>query len=479
MSHTELSRGAFGFRAACRPCATVPATILAAVCAALPGCRTHTPAPLALDATEREFLVRSVDGPALAEYSARLAQHAPAAGAFDPTDGLSLAEAEAVALCMNRELRAARLAAGVTRATADNAGLWRDPTLGVDLSRVVGGVTGGGASSVEAMFSLGFTLPLSGRLEAERARADAAHRAELARVAAEEWRVLADLRRAWVARVALVAEADAARDVLVRVAQVVAVVERMEAAGEIARIEARLLKIEEAKLRAELRALDAEVARSTHDIESLLGLPPRADRRLAADFAAFSPIGRGVHALLASRVAERSPALALARARYEVAEARLAQEVRATWPDLELAPGFGEDDGDRQAVLGVGVTLPVLDGNRRGIAEAEANRALARGEAEAAYERLLGDLLASEERLTAAIARGELLETTLVPLVDTQYAEAREVARLGEVNTLILLESLKQQLDAKRQLIAARRDEALAAIDIAEITGPATDGDEP
>jgi hypothetical protein len=63
--------------------------------------------------------------------------------------------------------------------------------------------------------------------------------------------------------------------------------------------------------------------------------------------------------------------------------------------------------------------------------------------------------------------------------VDTQYAEAREVARLGEVNTLILLESLKQQLDAKRQLIAARRDEALAAIDIAEITGPATDGDEP
>ena len=209
MSHTELSRGAFGFRAACRPCATVPATILAAVCAALPGCRTHTPAPLALDATEREFLVRSVDGPALAEYSARLAQHAPAAGAFDPTDGLSLAEAEAVALCMNRELRAARLAAGVTRATADNAGLWRDPTLGVDLSRVVGGVTGGGASSVEAMFSLGFTLPLSGRLEAERARADAAHRAELARVAAEEWRVLADLRRAWVARVALVAEADA------------------------------------------------------------------------------------------------------------------------------------------------------------------------------------------------------------------------------------------------------------------------------
>jgi hypothetical protein len=42
------------------------------------------------------------------------------------------------------------------------------------------------------------------------------------------------------------------------------------------------------------------------------------------------------------------------------------------------------------------------------------------------------------------------------------------------VNTLILLESLKQQLDAKRQLIAARRDEAIAATDIAAIAGPAT-----
>jgi CRISPR system Cascade subunit CasA len=357
----------------------------------------------------------------------------------------------------------------VTRATAENAGLWRDPTLGVDLSKVVGGVGG----SVEAMFSLGFTLPLSGRLDAERARADAAHRAELARVAAEEWRVIAELRRAWAHRTALVAEAAAARDVLVRVGQVVAVVDRMEAAGEIARIEARLLKIEDATLRAELRALDAEVSRATHDIESILALPPRADRLLDADFAAFAPLGREPQAALQARIAQTSPALGLARARHELAEHRLAEEIRATWPDLELAPGFGEDNGDRQAVLGIGVTLPVLDGNRRGIAEAEAARALARGEAESTYEQLLGDLMSAEERLASALAQREMLETTLVPLVDLQYAEAREVARLGEVNTLILLESLKQQLDAKRQLIAARRDEAIAATDIAAIAGPA------
>jgi hypothetical protein len=46
------------------------------------------------------------------------------------------------------------------------------------------------------------------------------------------------------------------------------------------------------------------------------------------------------------------------------------------------------------------------------------------------------------------------------------------VARLGEVKTLVLLESLKQQLDARNEMTAALRDEALAAIDIEELLGP-------
>jgi hypothetical protein len=40
------------------------------------------------------------------------------------------------------------------------------------------------------------------------------------------------------------------------------------------------------------------------------------------------------------------------------------------------------------------------------------------------------------------------------------------------VKTLVLLESLKQQLEARSELIAAHRDEALAAIDIEELLGP-------
>jgi len=446
-----------------------PFLLAGSVVVVVAGCRSYEPRPLALDATQREFLLRSVDGPSLGEFAERLRAHAPAAGAFDPADGISLAEAEAIALVFNRELRTRRLAAGVTRAGAENSGFWRDPTFGVDLARIVGGATNG----VEAIGSIALSLPISGRLELERDEAGAAHAAEIARVALVEWTTIAQLRRAWIRRAALAAEAGASRMFLERAAQILVIVDRMEQAGEIARIESRILRIEEARMRAQVRALESELSRATHEVESILGLPPRSDRALTADFGEFSGIGREQPQSLLERLARTSPALAVARAEHAASERTLALEMRRQWPDVELAPGFGEQDGDTQAVLGIGVTLPVLNGNRRAIAEAEAARELARSAAEHELERLLGALLAAEERLAAATAQREFVDTALMPLVETQYREAREVARLGEVNSLILLESLKQQLDATRQLIGARRDEALAAIDIEEIAGPA------
>jgi outer membrane protein, heavy metal efflux system len=446
--------------------------VAAALAATLAGCRSHEPKPLALDDTQRAFLARAVTADSLASFSSGLAQRA-ADGGFDLSDGISLAEAEAIAIVFNRDLRLARAAAGVTQATAENAGLWRDPTLGVNLAQILSGAMSG---DLEAIFSVGFTVPLTGRLESERARAAADLHAELTRVAAEEWRVACDVRRAWARRAALEAELAAARDVLERVGQVVAVVDRLEAAGEIARIEARLFRIEDAKLRAQAAAIEAGLVLATRDVESLLGLPPVTERRFTGGFS--DDIEESRSELLA-RAARTSPAVALAAAQHEAAERRLAHEISQQWPDVEIAPGFGEQDGDRQATVGIGVTLPVFNGNRRGIAEAEAARELARVRAETELERVLGEIVASDERRIAALARGEMVVRTLGPMVDTQYAEAREVARLGEVNTLVLLECLKQQLEAKQELIAARRDASLAAADIAEAAGPAQERQNP
>jgi len=441
------------------------AALSTALLLSLVGCKTYERSTLDLDQTQREYLLRALEGPELAELNAR-AQ--PGAGAFDPSDGISLAEAEAIALVFNRDLRTARLAAGVTQASADNAGLWRDPVLGVDLTKIVSGASQG----VEAIVSVGFTLPISGRLELEKNRLGAEHAAELARVAALEWNTIAALRRAWTERAGIARAVEATRDVLQRVEQVTAIVDRMEQAGELARIEARLFRIEDAKLRSRLALLESDLARASHAVEAILDLPPTAGRVFSGEFASSARLAPESRDAAFAAIRDTNPAVLVARADYEIAERTLEEEIRKQWPDLDLAPGYGEQDGDREFVLGIGVVLPVLNGNRAGIAMAEAKREAARGRAESELQRVLGALLAAEERLAQSVGRREALEKTLVPLVEAQYAETREVARLGEVKTLVLLESLKQQLEARNEMIAARRDEALAAIDIDELLGP-------
>jgi outer membrane protein, heavy metal efflux system len=444
------------------------AALSAALILTLSGCKAYEPRALDLDRTQREYLLRALDGPVVEQFhEAGRPASAPDA-TLDLADGITLAEAEAIALVFNRGLRAARLAAGVTQASAENAGLWQDPTLGVDFSKIVSGASQG----LDAIVSVGFTLPVSGRLDLERQRLGAEHAAELARVAALEWETVAALRRAWTERAGIAREAEATRDVLHRVEQVTAIVDRMESAGELARIEARLFRIEDAKLRSRLAALESELSRATHAVEAMLDLPPAAGRFFTGEFASSPRLGADGRDAALAAIRDTNPAVLRARAEHEVAERTLEEEIRKQWPDLVLSPGYGDDQGDRKFVLGVGVALPLLNGNRAGIAVAEAAREAARWRAESELQRVLGALLAAEERLAQSVARRESLERTLVPLVEAQYEETRAVARLGEVKTLVLLESLKQQLEARSEMIAARRDEALAAIDIEELLGP-------
>jgi len=159
-------------------------------------------------------------------------------------------------------------------------------------------------------------------------------------------------------------------------------------------------------------------------------------------------------------------------AEYEAAEKSLELEVRKQYPDLHIGPGYGNEDGQNQVLLGLSVPIPILNANRQGIAEARARRELAQAGAETTLEQTIAAMRAAEIRLAAATRRRHTLETEVVPLVDAQYSDARQVARLGEVNTLVLLESLTRQQEAKVGLVEAVRDEAIGAIDVDELLGP-------
>jgi outer membrane protein TolC len=453
-----------------------------ALAACAGACQQYRAAPLELGAHREAFLARTPEAASVAEFARALDRdEQTTTPVFDPSDGVTVAEAEAIAMVFNTDLRVARARAGIAEATAAEAGLWEDPVIGVDLSRIIESAT----HPWKTFGSVGLTIPISGRLALEKSRAGEAHAAELVRLAALEWDTRMALRREWVRWEALEAQAAVAREFRARVDEVLGIVDLMERSGEISRTEARLFRIERATAALDLVAVESARTERVLAITRLMGLSPDAPATLVPTGLDAGRWGGNSGAAPGARGAfsvEANPRVAAAAAEYAVAERTLELEVRKQVPDVEIGPGFGREDGQDQLTLGIAIPIPILNANRRAIAEAEAARAAARAEAERAVEAAVADLALADVHLRAAHERRRTLESEIVPLVDAQYTDAREVARLGEVNTLVLLESMKRQHEAKVRLIGARSEESLAALQMEEIAGPEwarNAGDEP
>lgn len=449
--------------------ARTPATLAALAAMATIGCRSYEPAPLDLDATRRQWLKRSPSDESAREFAARLflAERGDQPVGFDPSDGLSLSEGEAVALVFNRELRVARLEADVARATRDFAGRWDDPVLGVDIERIISGVD----DPWVVAGTIGLTIPISGRLDAAKELAGVEHTEALHALAAKEWATRAALRERWIEWSAQLQRVRVDADLHERLGEIVTLVDRQHEAGEISRVDARLFRVQWISSEADLitgraRALELEL-----HLRDLLGLSPEAPVRLVETLAFDAP----ALDVDAARTAMESgnAELASARTAYDSAEAALHLEIRKQYPDLTIGPGYGEDQGDERVLLGLRMPIPLWNQNAQGVAEATAEREAARARFESEYERLALEIEIVRARLDAALEVRQAVESTLIPLADEQEADARRIAELGEFDPLLILQSLTAQRDAKARLIDARAAEAIAAVQQSFLIGPA------
>lgn len=442
-----------------------------AIVALFSACQAYEAAPLDLDGHRERFLARSLTSLEVSDLVDGLEPREPRTSAeFDLSDGISLAEAEAIALVFNADLRVVRLEAGVTLASAENAGAWEDPTLGVDLTRILESVP----EPWKMFGSIGLTLPISGRLGLEQDLASAQHSTDLARVAEREWRLRMDVRRAWTELSAIEVRRPVLLAYLARINQVLEVVERMEQVGELARTEARLFRVERATQQFELDQLELLSRDASLRMVQLMGLSP-------ATKAPFSIDGVGGQALMgvtgpditgAAPIRRDSPALFVAAVEYEAAEAELELEIRRQYPDLGFGPGYGREDEQDQILLGLELPLPFWNKNRRAISEARARRDVARASAEATLERLTAAWMATWVLYEGASRQRHVLESELVPLVDAQFKDASRAAQLGDVDAFVLLDSLARQRDMALRLVGAKRDQALHAIALDELSGP-------
>ena len=431
----------------------------------LSGCQAYRPAPLDLAAHDKAWRLPDLDSTAWSVA----AEAADLSSAVNFTRGLNRREAMAVALYGNPELRRLRLEAGVAAASAEHAGRWDDPELGFDLLNNLDADDDPWLYGV----SLGFTVPLSGRLEAAVAQADAEVALRWAEVAERERGVLQEVGQVWSAWSAAVLQVEAISVSLEEARPWIASAEALVEAGEMSPADARLLRIGLVQRELEQARLEHTVDQERLALLALLGLRPDVGLALlptleteAASWS--SPVqGDARRAVLLAQ-----PEVRAAERAYEVAEAVLRREVRKQYPDLVIGPAYENEDGQSRVGLGLGLPIPVFNANRAGIAEAQARRETARVDAEGAYQRAASALASAEARWRSASAMARSVREILVPLAETQVREARELLRLGEADVLLLNEALNAVIDTRLALIDADADWAAATLDLHLLMNP-------
>ncbi len=436
-----------------------------AACGLLGGCQSYERAPLDLTSHRSAMGSRLDAAEPIDAFLDRLAETGDGAPQrFDLSDGLSVAEGEVVALFYNADLRLARLAAGLALADYETAGLWEDPQFGFDGAEIL---------SPDGPFDFGltlsFTIPVSGRLDVARDRAGAAYEAELRRIVDAEWTTRARVRSAWAAWTVADARVALLREVIEQVERVGSITDRLEEAGELTRVEARLLRAELVKSRGQLAQAEFSAAQARITLMGLLGLSPVTEVALIPSMSVGETES---FADEVQRLIEANTALAVRRAEYHTAEQTLRLEIRKQYPDITIGSGYGSEASDDRLLLGLSIPIPVLNANRAGIAEARARREIARVAAETTFEQLTRELATTTAARTAARSQLEAFQTQLVPMLDEQSREVEQLIGLGEVDALILLETVSRRFEAKSQLLDLRLAELNAVVERARLLGP-------
>jgi len=425
-------------------------------------CQTFESRPLNLATHDQKWRAQNPSSEKVHDFAKRLNEAARSSSSFNPSDGLSLNEGKMIALVYNPDLRVARLKAGVAKATADHAGVWDDPELSLDVLKITKGVP----DPWIVGSSLSLTLPLSGRLQAEKGRAKAAKYAELDRVAETEWKVTTDLQKAWISWSAQHSQLEQTEKIVEALGSIVKSTQVLVKQGEIPKTEAALFLIEETSHRAELARLKGEMEAEEQEIRTLLGISPNAPIQLVPTLTmpTWQPSEE--------RLANHNPTLNRLRREYEVSEHTLLREIRKQYPDLTIGPQAESDQGQSRIGFIGAIPLPIWNANKGGIAAALTEREVAQAAFETEYERKVGQLAVLRARLSAMRSQRSSIEKNLIPMVDRQVADAEKLVQLGEGGSLVLLESLVRAHEAKLKIITIQLQYSQAEIDIQSLLGP-------
>ncbi len=374
---------------------------------------------------------------------------------------LTLAELEQRALAQNPAIAEAAAQVDAAKGRATQAGTLPNPTVGYVGDEISGGALNRGG---EHGFFVEQTIPLGGKLARGREVFTRQAAAAEAMTDTQRQRVLTAVRQAY--RAAIIADRRVTvREQLARLAsESVDIAKQLFNTGVSDQPDTLSAEIE--AQRAQLALDDARSMRLRvwRELGTLIGDPTLTPRPLAGS--ADDPLPDLAHDPTLARILKDSPELEAARRDTARAEAAVSRAKRETAPDLVLraGPRYNREllETDMKPVgweasIEVGVTVPLFNRNKGGIAEASADLARSRADAQRVTLSATSRVADMFEQYETARRMADTYHRDVLPRADEAY-------RMYQRSYQQMAAAYPQVLTAQRTLFQAT-DQYLDALD--------------
>jgi cobalt-zinc-cadmium efflux system outer membrane protein len=387
-----------------------------------------------------------------------------------PDRPLTLADARANALQSSPRLVGLSAEVSSRRALQLQAGLLPNPEIEIDLENVGGTGDREAFEETETTLWLSQRMPLGGKL---------AGRERVATLAGDlaEWDVmsarreaLADATKAFVAPLAAQQRLELAGDLARLVAASLQAVIEQVRAGATSGVEEARARIAVTEAEIERASAERELAASRSALAATWGADASRFGELRGDLADVQP-PPALDRL--DRLLPEGPEIA--RWDTELAERRaalaLAEAQRIPDPTVRLGARHFHDNDDDALVFEVAVPLPIFDRNQGNVLAASHDLARAKAEREGASAAAAAALAQQHQELARAYEEAVTLERRLVPEARAAFTGVRDGYREGRFGQLDLLTAQQTLFGVRRRHLAALVSYHRAAADIERLTG--------
>jgi outer membrane protein, heavy metal efflux system len=431
----------------------IPRRVTAAGIAAallLAGCTSYQPKPISAETSAADFTRRNLDNPGLKQF---VQSNDPTLSTGWPPSTWGLRDLTLAAFYYHPSLDVARAEWASARARGITAGQRRNPDLnltpGYNTTRSI-------PSAWLPLAFLDIPIETAGKRGHRIARAAQLSEAARLNVASVAWQVRSRLRNS-------LAALDAAREtqgllqgLQANHAENLTLLQRQFDVGAISAFELTQARIAANAAEFALHDAERQSAEALVQVAEALGLPADALSGVRISFDDLDRLPEEASLADARRQAlSNRPDILVSLAEYAASEASLQLEIARQYPDIRLLPGYQYDQGADKWTLGITVTLPMMNRNKGGIAEASA----AREEAAARFNLLQSQVIAAIDGALAgyraAMATRSAAETSLSQRQE-QEKTSQAMLEAGEIS--------RSQLIAMRLELSASALTRLGAI---------------